>query len=40
MQTASVAKNVSTLPTYLFAKVEGRKLDEVRDGIDEIDYVD
>jgi DNA-binding Lrp family transcriptional regulator len=40
MQTASVAKNVSTLPTYLFAKVDGQKLYEVRESIDEIDYVD
>ena len=40
MQTASVTKNVGTLPTYLFAKVEGQRLEEVRAGLDDIDYID
>ena len=40
MQTASVIKNVNALPTYLFAKVERRKLDEIQESVDDIDYVD
>jgi len=40
MQTASVTKNVNALPTYLFAKVERRKLDEIQGSVDDLDYVD
>ncbi len=40
MQTASITKTVNALPTYLFAKVERRKLDEVQESIEDIDYVD
>lgn len=40
MQTASVIKNVNALPTYLFAKVERRKLDDIQESVDDIDYVD
>ena len=40
MQTASVTKNVTALPTYVFARVERRKLDEIQESVDDMDYVD
>ena len=40
MQTASVIKNVTALPTYVFARVERRKLGEVQESVGDIDYVD
>ena len=40
MQTASVTKNASALPTYLFARVERKKLDEIRESLEDVAYVD
>ncbi len=40
MQTATTSKNVNALPTYLFAKVDTQKLDDVLESLSDLEYVD
>lgn len=40
MQTATVSKNSTALPTYLFANVDPQKVAKVLESLDEVDYVD
>ena len=40
MQATSVTKNTSALPTYIFARVANKKLDPIRESLEDISYVD
>jgi len=40
MQTASVTKNSAALPSYVFARVENKRLDSVRDSLEDVSYLD
>jgi len=40
MQTASISKNANALPTYLFAKVDPQKLEDVLESLEDLGYVD